>query len=79
MAVQYSTPQIFAKKYSTLVRYAFFVMVQYASKIELKYYMLVWYSSRGEVCSMQILNVLYRTAILAWHTEHVRLYKQIFC
>ena len=30
---------IFAKKYNTLVRYAFFVMVRvrYASKIELKY------------------------------------------
>ena len=32
---------IFAKKYGTLVRYAFFVMVRYAWKIELKYGTLV--------------------------------------
>ena len=39
---------IFAKKYGTLLRYAFFgmVRVRYASKIELKYGTLVRYGSR---------------------------------
>ena len=65
MAVRYAS--IFAKKYGTLVRYAVFKMVQvrYASKIELKYGTLVRYDSRCEVRSTQILNVPYRTAILA--------------
>ena len=61
---------IFAKKYGTLVRYAFFVMVRvryavYASKIEMKYGTLVRYGSKWKVRSTQILNVPYRTAILA--------------
>ena len=62
---------IFAKRYGTLVRYVFFVMarVRYVGtvrfKIELKYVTLVRYGSRCEVRSMQILNVPYRTAILA--------------
>ena len=56
-----SYASIFAKKYGTLVRYAFFVVVRvcYASKIELMYGMLGWYGSRFEVRSMQILNVPY--------------------
>ena len=70
MAVPYGTqvrcPSIFAKKYDTLVRYAFFVKVRerYASKIELIYGPLVWYGSRREVRSTLILSVPYRTAIL---------------
>ena len=62
---------VFAKKYSTLVRYAFFVMVRvrYVSKIELKYGTLVRYGSRCEVRSTQILNVPYRSAILAYKAE----------
>ena len=49
--VQYAS--VFAEKYGTLVRYAFFVMVlvRYASKIELKYGTLVRYGSRCEVRS----------------------------
>ena len=74
MAVRYGTlryASIFAKKYGTLVRYAFFVTVQvrYVGtirfKIELKYGTLVRYDSRCEVRSTQILNVPCRTAILA--------------
>ena len=62
---------VFAKKYGTLVRYAFFVMVRvrYVSKIELKYGTLVRYGSRCEVRSTQILNVPYRSAILAYKAE----------
>ena len=65
-AVRYAS--IFAQRYGTLVRYAFFGMVQvrYASKIQLKYGTLVRYGSRCEVRSTQIPNVPYRTAILAW-------------
>ena len=44
-------------------------MVRYASKIELKYGMLLRYGSRCEVRSTQILNVPYRTAILARYAE----------
>ena len=42
------------------------VRVRYASKIELKYGTLVRYGSWWEVRSTQILNVRYRTAILAY-------------
>ena len=64
MAIRYAS--IFAEKYSMLVWYFFFVMVRvrYASKIELKYCTLVRYGW-CEVRSTQILNVPYRTAILA--------------
>ena len=71
MAVWYAS--IFAKKYGTLMRYALFVMVRvwYVGtvrfKIELKYDTLVRYGSRCEVRSAQILNVPYRTAILAYY------------
>ena len=51
MAVRYAL--IFAKKYRTLVWYAFFVMVR------------VRYGLRCELRSTQILNVPYRSAILA--------------
>ena len=67
--VRYVT--IFARKHGTLVRYAFFGMVRYgtlvwyASKIELKYGTLVRYGLKCEVRRTQILNVPYRTAILA--------------
>ena len=53
----YGTPFLKWYGYGTLVRYA--------SKIELTYGTLVQYSSRCEVRSTQILNVPYRTAILA--------------
>ena len=48
--------------------------VRYASKIELKYGMLVRYGSRYEVRSTQILNILYSTAILANDLP-----KQLYC
>ena len=39
LLVRYGTPQFLLRRYGTLVRYAFFVMVRvrYASKIGLKY------------------------------------------
>ena len=49
------------------------VRVRYVGTVRFKnwteYDTLVRYSSRCEVCSTQILNVPYRTAILACHTE----------
>ena len=48
-----------------MVRVRYVSRLRYASKIELKYGTLVRYGSRCEVRSTQILNVLYRTAILA--------------
>ena len=67
---------IFAKKYDTLVRYAFFgivrvrndyddTLVWYALKIKLRYGTLVRYGSRWKVRCTQILYVPYCTAILA--------------
>ena len=70
MAVRYvSTARyasIFGKKYSTLVRYAFFVMVRvrYVGMVRFKNWTEVRYAWRCEVLSMQILDVPYRTAIL---------------
>ena len=57
----YDTPFLFCYGYGTLVRYA--------SKIELKYGRPVWYASRCEVRSTQILNLPYRTAILVQITK----------
>ena len=47
------------------------MLVRYASKIEPKYGTLLRYGSRCEVRSTQILNVPYRTAILAEDKKHV--------
>ena len=62
---------IFAKKYVTLVRYAFFatVRLRYVGTVRFKNSTEVrcagTYGSRCEVRSTQILNIPYRTAILA--------------
>ena len=49
--------------------YGYGTLVWHSTKIGLKYGTLVRYGSRCEIRSTQILNVLYRTAILANNTQ----------
>ena len=69
MVCKYGTPQFLLRSmvcwYGTafLEWFGYGTLVPLASKIALKYGMLVRYGSRRQVHSTQILNVPYRTAI----------------